>query len=117
MRRRKAAKLGMGVLSFIMTLFVTNDNPGGHWEGQGYMVQRVIAHPLTDSANWLWNETRCCSPSVTTDRPTPCCGLIASSTARSSMALNRAGEIRPAAASSRAEMSSGGRSRLPMWSA
>ena len=73
--------------------------------------------PLTDSANWLWKERRRCSPSVTTGRPAPSWSLIASSTARSSRALNRACEIRSEATSSRAETSSGGRSRLPTASA
>src|SRR3954463_3740753 len=57
------------------------------------------------------------SPSVTDRNPTSSCMRTASSIAASSAALRPSSSSLPAACASRASCSSGGRSRLPTWSA
>ena len=76
----------------------------------------TLAKPSTASVNWLWNDVRRISPSVTTSRPAASCAATAASTASSSTPLNAAGEIVPAARASRAASSARGRSMLPTTS-
>ena len=62
-------------------------------------------------------EARRNSPSVADCRPTFCCIATTSAMASSSTARSCCAEIRPAAKSSRAASTLGGRRRLPTWSA
>src|SRR5919197_2775904 len=65
----------------------------------------------------MCQEVRRNSPSVAERSPTSRCILTTSRIAASSTARSASSSMRPAACSSRAWSSSGGRSRLPTWSA
>src|SRR5438034_541358 len=65
----------------------------------------------------MCQEARRNSPSVADCRPSSSCILTTSRIARSSTKRSSTPEILPRANSSRARNSSGGRSRLPTWSA
>src|SRR5918994_404289 len=65
----------------------------------------------------MCHDARRNSPSVADCRPTSSCIFTTSAMARSSIARRSSAVMRPEVASSRAWRTSGGRSRLPTWSA
>src|SRR5579875_952915 len=65
----------------------------------------------------MCHDVRRNSPSVTVCSPTSRCSSMTSRMAASSAARSASASMRPASKSARALMSSGGRSRLPTWSA
>src|SRR5499427_5884818 len=65
----------------------------------------------------MCQDSRRSSPSVADRSPASCCIRTTSRMAASSISRSRPALSRPAACSSRARSSSGGRSRLPTWSA
>src|SRR5690349_5610974 len=65
----------------------------------------------------MCQEPRRNSPSVTPSRPISSCIRTASRIAASSVRHNSSADKRPASCSARARSNSGGRNRLPTWSA
>src|SRR5258708_35215866 len=77
----------------------------------------VMPTPSSRAMKSRCQKSRRYSPSVTTRRPSDSCVATAARMHRSSTALSCAAVMAPALALLRASRSSGGRSRLPTWSA